>query len=107
MHSSGSDGRWQFRLSLPSSRKLGKVAIEKGHSSMASSHKDIDYRNLSPTERILLAQKLWDSVVADNAILPTTPAHRAEIERRIALADGGEMPSHTWADVKSALRKNK
>jgi putative addiction module component (TIGR02574 family) len=64
---------------------------------------DIDFSGLSPTERILLAQELWDSVVAENAIPPTTPDQRAEIERRAALVDSGQMGTTTWPEVKARL----
>ena len=64
---------------------------------------DIDFSQLSPTDRVLLAQELWDSVVAENVVPPTTPEQRAEIERRIALVDAGEMGTSTWTEVKARI----
>jgi putative addiction module component (TIGR02574 family) len=64
---------------------------------------DIDFSGLSPTERILLAQQLWDSVVADDAVPPPTPEQCAELDRRVALLDAGDMATSTWAEVKARL----
>ncbi|HEY4313341.1 MAG TPA: addiction module protein [Pirellulales bacterium] len=69
---------------------------------MTVSHKDIDYTQLSPAERILLAQELWDSVIAAKRAPATTPEQRAEVERRMTLADLGQMPSRPWADIRAA-----
>jgi putative addiction module component (TIGR02574 family) len=66
------------------------------------SHKDVDFSQLTPDERILLAQDLWDSVLTANRAPATTLAQRAEVERRIALADSGQMPARTWAAIKAA-----
>jgi putative addiction module component (TIGR02574 family) len=68
---------------------------------------DIDFSELSPTDRLLLAQKLWDSVVGENAVPPTTPEQRAEIERRIDLANSGGMARYSWREVKSRVLNRK
>jgi putative addiction module component (TIGR02574 family) len=42
-------------------------------------------------ERIRLVEDLWDSIAADQAVLPLTPAQRAELDRRLdALQAEGE-----------------
>jgi putative addiction module component (TIGR02574 family) len=64
--------------------------------------KDFDYFGLTPAQRILLAQELWDSV-AEETVLETTPEQRAEIERRAALVDAGQMGTSTWPEVKTRL----
>jgi putative addiction module component (TIGR02574 family) len=74
---------------------------------MTVSHKDVDFSQLSPDERILLAQDLWDSVLTANRAPATTPAQRTEIARRIALADSGQMPGSPWSEVKAALQPKK
>jgi putative addiction module component (TIGR02574 family) len=70
---------------------------------MTLSGKDFDYTQLAPAQRILLAQDLWDSVLRDGAAPATTPDQRAEIERRIVLADAGRMPSSPWPEAKTRL----
>ena len=69
---------------------------------MTVSHKDVDFSQLSPTERILLAQELWDSVLEANRVPATTAAQRAEVERRMALSDSGQMTSRPWSAIKAA-----
>jgi putative addiction module component (TIGR02574 family) len=62
-----------------------------------------DFSHLSPAERILLAEDLWDSVTAEQDAPPLTPEQHAELERRIAVADRGEMTYSSWAEVKRRL----
>jgi putative addiction module component (TIGR02574 family) len=76
---------------------------------MAHTETTIDFGALlrmNPTQRILAAQVLWDSVVQSDNVPATSPAQRAEIERRIALADAGQMRSFTWEDVKASLPRH-
>jgi len=70
-------------------------------------HKDIDYTSLTPKERILLAQELWDSVAQDRTFPQATPEQRAEIERRAALVDAGRMGTATWPEIKSRILSRK
>lgn len=74
---------------------------------MTVSHKNLDYSQLSPAERILLAQELWDSVHAETQALSFTAEQQAEIERRIAAIDAGTMPTYPWEDVKRRLLDRK
>jgi putative addiction module component (TIGR02574 family) len=69
---------------------------------MTGSRKDVDFSQLSPDERILLAQDLWDSVLTANKVPGTTPAQHTEIECRIALADSGQILSRPWSTIKAA-----
>lgn len=41
-----------------------------------------DLLQLSPAERIQLAQDLWDSVAAEPQVLPISEARRQEVARR-------------------------
>jgi putative addiction module component (TIGR02574 family) len=59
-----------------------------------------DISHLTPAERILLVQTLWDSLVPIQEREPLTPAQQQEIERRLAAADRGEMSYSSWEDVK-------
>ena len=64
---------------------------------------EIDISQLSPAERILLAEDLWDSVTAEQDAPPLTPEQQQELERRLAAADRGEMAYSTWDEVKRRL----
>lgn len=70
---------------------------------MAISINDIDFSRLSPAERLLLAQELWDTVHEEAQTLPVSTEQRAEIERRLAAVDAGTMPLHPWEEVKRRL----
>ena len=62
-----------------------------------------DFSQLSPTERILLAENLWDSVTNEQDAPPLTPTQQEELERRITAADRGETTYSSWLDVKRRL----
>ena len=65
------------------------------------------YLQLSPAERILLAQDILDSVVADANPEPLTPDQLAEIDRRIKAVEAGTMRCHRWSDVRDEFLKSK
>jgi putative addiction module component (TIGR02574 family) len=63
----------------------------------------IDINRLTPAERIMLAEDLWESLASDHEPLPLTPAQSEELDRRLAAADRGELSYSCWADVKGRL----
>jgi putative addiction module component (TIGR02574 family) len=72
---------------------------------MSHPSRPFDFSHLSPAERILLAEDLWDSVAAEQDVPPLTPEQQEELERRLALADRGEMAYSPWQDVKRRLTR--
>jgi putative addiction module component (TIGR02574 family) len=64
---------------------------------------EFDISHLSPAERILLAEELWDSLAPDWQTVPLTPAQQEELERRLNAADRGELTYSSWHDVKRRL----
>lgn len=66
------------------------------------SSRPFDFSHLSPAERILLAEDLWDSV-AVQAAPPLSPAQEEELRQRLAAADRGEMTYSSWLDIKRRL----
>jgi putative addiction module component (TIGR02574 family) len=64
---------------------------------------DLDITRLSPAERILLAEDLWDSLAAGQEPQALTPAQLEELERRLTAADRGEMTYSSWDEVKRRL----
>lgn len=66
----------------------------------------IDLSTLSIEERVALAQELWDSVNADAHAAPFTPEQLAEIDRRIAAADAGELVGIPWDEVRQQVFRN-
>ena len=70
---------------------------------MSHTSRPFDFSHLSPAERILLAEDLWDSVTDEQDAPPLTSAQMEELHRRLAAADRGEMTYSPWPDVKRRL----
>lgn len=66
----------------------------------------IDITRLTPAERILLVQEIWDSLAQSQQSHPLTPAQQQEIETRLAAADRGETVYSSWPEVKRRLLPN-
>jgi putative addiction module component (TIGR02574 family) len=74
---------------------------------MTRSITDVDFSQLAPMERILLAQDLWESAFDEVQALPLTAEQEAEIKRRIAAVDAGTMPLYDWREVHERLLRNR
>jgi putative addiction module component (TIGR02574 family) len=74
---------------------------------MTHPSRPFDFSQLTPAERILLAEDLWDSVAAEQLAPPLTTAQQEELERRLVAADRGEMTYSSWQDVKGRLLQPK
>lgn len=74
---------------------------------MSHSIKDFDFSQLSPSERILLAQDLWDSAHEEARTLSLTAEQHAEVSRRLAALDAGTMPTSPWDEVRQRLSSHK
>ena len=59
---------------------------------------------LSLGDRVALAQALWDSVHDALEQEPLAPEVRAELERRVALADADPSRGTPWEAVRAASR---
>jgi putative addiction module component (TIGR02574 family) len=57
---------------------------------------------LSVTDRLALAEALWESVAADLAAEPVAPDLQAELERRIALGRANPGRGVPWEQVRAA-----
>ena len=70
---------------------------------------EVDFSQLSVAERILLAERLWDSVDANKIeeSFPVTPAQRAELESRCAAIDAGEIKTIPWEEARRSLFLNR
>lgn len=66
-----------------------------------------DVLELTPAERIQLAEDIWDSVVAAPEALPLTPAQRKELDRRLALYHRKPSAGSPWTDVKKRILSRK
>ena len=64
---------------------------------------EFNFSRLSPSERLILAQELLDSVVTEIHAPPLTHEQRAEAKRRVAEVTSGAVQALPWDDVKRRL----
>lgn len=62
-------------------------------------------RNLPLDERIRLVEDLWDSIAADQSLLPLTPEQRAELDRRLDAYESDGNAGRPAEDVIADIRK--
>lgn len=60
---------------------------------------------MSPAERILLVEDLWDSIAAVPESVPVTEAQREELDRRLQAYHENPHEGSPWHEVKERLRK--
>lgn len=63
----------------------------------------MDIQNLSASERILLAQKLWDSVHDSVNDIPVTPEQQAVLDQRLAALARDADLGDDWKDVRRRI----
>ena len=59
--------------------------------------------SLSTAEKILLIEKIWDSIDSDQ--LSLSEEQKSELDRRIIRARKGDTEYFTWEQVKKGLSK--
>ncbi len=64
-----------------------------------------DLRNLSASERILLAQDLWDSVTDDPSAWELTSAQQQLLERRLAAHRRDPNATTDWATARERTQR--
>ncbi len=71
---------------------------------MSVSIKSLGLDHLTPDERILLAEELWESVSAEFEGIPLTDGQRADLERRLDASRDNPQAGSTWDEVETRLR---
>ncbi|HWV15253.1 MAG TPA: addiction module protein [Cellvibrio sp.] len=61
-------------------------------------------QELSISERILLAEELWDSVMVEQGLLPISEEQRKELDRRLEMYEASSSPGAPWSEVLQKLR---
>jgi putative addiction module component (TIGR02574 family) len=64
----------------------------------------IDISKLAPEERLRLIGDLWDSLRSQPDAVHLTPAHKAELDRRLDALDRGTAEVITWDEARRRLR---
>ena len=63
-----------------------------------------DLSALTVDERLQLAEDLWESIRAESADVPLTPAQKAELDRRLDELEHDSDSREAWEDVRERLR---
>ncbi len=69
-----------------------------------STAKKIDIHDLSQSERILLAEQLWDSIVEDQDSLEVTDAQMELLQQRLAAYRASPDEGSSWEEVKKEMK---
>lgn len=69
-----------------------------------STAKNIDIQELSPAERILLAEALWDSVASQQDKLEVTEAQKKVLDARLAAYQADPDTGTDWATVRDEMK---
>ena len=69
-----------------------------------STAKKIDIQDLSQSERILLAEQLWDSIADDQDSLEVTEAQMELLQQRLAAYKASPDEGSSWEEVKKEMK---
>ena len=69
-----------------------------------STAKKFDIQELSQSERILLAEELWDSIAENEDLLEVTDSQKKILEKRLAAYEASPNASSTWEEVKNEMK---
>lgn len=67
----------------------------------------MEIQSLTVSERILLAEALWDSIVAEQADIELTDAQKEELDRRLAAFEIDQDEGSSWSSVKARVLSRK
>ena len=65
---------------------------------------DINIQELSQSERILLAEQLWDSIAENQDVLKVTDAQKKVLDERMATYKASPSEGVTWEEVKNEMK---
>ena len=63
----------------------------------------MEIQSLTVSERIILAEALWDSVVAEDSEIELTDAQKLELDRRLKSFEQDQDRGSSWVDVKARV----
>ncbi len=66
----------------------------------------MEIQELTVSERILLAEKLWDSVLEDESEIKLTKNQEFELEKRLNAFHTDQNPGSSWSEVKARIITN-
>lgn len=63
----------------------------------------MDIQSLTASERIILAEALWDSVVAEDSEIELSEPQKGELDRRLAAFETDQDVGSSWPGVKARI----
>lgn len=63
----------------------------------------MEIQSLTVSERIILAEALWDSVVAEDTEIELTETQKGELDRRLAAFEIDQDTGSSWSSVKARI----
>ncbi|MGD8840875.1 MAG: addiction module protein [Gammaproteobacteria bacterium] len=66
----------------------------------------MDIHSLSTSERISLAEQLWDSIHDKSDEIELTPEQKELLEARLAAYEEDSDPGDTWENVKARIQSS-
>ncbi len=63
----------------------------------------MNLQDLTASEKILLAEELWDSVASDQKLFPLTDDQKAELDARLASYTADPDAGDSWENVKNRI----
>jgi putative addiction module component (TIGR02574 family) len=67
----------------------------------------MEIQSLTISERIMLAEALWDSIVAEESEIELTDAQKEELDRRLAAFEIDQDIGSSWSSVKTRILSKK
>jgi putative addiction module component (TIGR02574 family) len=62
-----------------------------------------ELRTLSISDRLLLIEQIWESIAEDQDGFELSPAHKAELDRRLDLQAKNPNRGRSWEDIRNDL----
>ncbi len=63
----------------------------------------MNLQELTPSEKILLAEELWDSVASDGQLFPLTEDQKSELDARLASYSANPKDGDSWEKVRNRI----
>lgn len=67
----------------------------------------MEIQSLTVSERIILAEALWDSIVAEDLEIELTEAQKAELDLRLVSFEIDQDVGSSWSNVKARILSKK
>ena len=67
----------------------------------------MEIQSLTISERIILAEALWDSVTSKDSEIEVTEAQKKELNQRLAAFEIDQVVGSSWPDVKARILSKK